>query len=464
MILSVNVINYRTVIAFLLSVGLGLALTALLPFLGTHQIMFLALPVVAIFLLMLVINPKGTFILIFLTRPILDNTLNMTKVGVGGQDVGFGAILNLVIILLAVFLFFYEGSFPRRNPVIRVWVIYLAVMLFAAVVSPYFGRGIRLYANYLSYFCMFLVPFLIIKDKKDFIFWLKVFAWSFVVPVIYANIDLVRGGQFYADAGMRIKGASSHPNVLAFYLTLGLTFYFYLIKSGFLKLKRFTLFAMLMLILNMLVLLLATKTRNAWIACFGGLLIYGLLKDRKALLIMFLVMPALLLVPSVKDRVITAMNGKGAAIDYSGMNSFEWRLKMWKSSLPMVAKRPVQGYGLSSFQPMSREFSDVGSNGAHNMYVEALFESGFVGLFSLLALFFQPLIIFWGYMWKSVHRQAVLWAIVVGYLVSYIVICSADNLSYYLALNWYVWFFIAMMMISKRFMDTDKNNLTAPIY
>lgn len=464
MIISSAFLNYRTVIALVLSVVFGLALTALMPFLTAHKIMFVAFPCAAAFFLMLVVKPRATFLLIFMTRPILDLILNLTKVDVGGQDVGFGAILNLLIIVLAVFLIFYEGVFPRNNPVIRNWIFFLAIMFFAMVESPYIGRGVRLYANYLSYFSMFLIPFLIIKDRKDFIFWLKMFAWSFVLPVIYANIDLLHGGQFYADAGQRIKGPFSHPNILAFYLTLGITFYFYLLKSGFFKFRRLAFWTLVLFMLNMAVLLLATKTRNAWIASFGGFLIYGLLKDRKALVLMFLLMPALLLVPAVKDRVVTAFNGKGS-LDYDGINSFEWRLKMWKSSIPMIAKRPLQGYGLSSFVPMSRGFSIVGSNGAHNMYVEALFESGMFGLFSLLALLFKPLIIFFKNMYQVFNRrESVVWAIVIGYLISYIVICAADNLSYYLALNWYVWFFIALMILSKRFMEPAPKNPETQIH
>jgi O-antigen ligase len=447
-----------------MSVVFGLLLTALMPILSDHPSMILALPLAGAFFLMLVVNPRATFILVFLTRPLLDLFLNLTKVGVGGQEIGFGAILNLIVIVVAGFLFFYEGGFPRKNPVIRGWAIFLVVMMIAVVDSPFIGRAIRLYANYLSYFAMFLVPFLIIKDRKDFIFWLKVFAWSFVLPVMYANIDFLHGGQFYADAGNRIKGTFSHPNVLAFYLSLGLTFYFYLLKSGFLKLKRSAFWGILVLMINMVILLLATKTRNAWIASFGIFFIYGLLKDRKALLLLFLLMPALLVVPSVKERVVTVFNGK-SSVDYQGVNSFEWRLRMWTSSFPVIARKPIQGYGLTSFKEMSPQFSEGRANmGAHNVYVETLFESGIIGLLALLGLFLNPLIIFFNNMRRAVdYRQAGLWAIVVGYMVSYILICSADNLSYYLVLNWYVWFFIAFMLISKRYMEPDETNSTATV-
>ena len=228
--MAVQFLNFRIIAAFFISCVFGIFLTALVPLFNNHPSMLLALPLAGAFFLMLVIVPKAMFVVVFLLRPLLDLALNLTKVNVGGQEIGFGAILNLIVIVLAVFLVFYEGVFPRKNQVVHCWVLFLVVMLIAVVDSPFAGRAMRLYANYLSYFAMFLIPFLIIKTRGDFLFWVKIFAWSFVLPVLYANIDLAHGGQFYVDAGTRIKGSFSHPNVLAFYLCLGITYYFYLLK------------------------------------------------------------------------------------------------------------------------------------------------------------------------------------------------------------------------------------------
>lgn len=450
--LTSSFLNYRIILSLAVSALAGLALLALMPVFSKHPQMLLVLPMAGAFFLMLVVNPRWTFILVFLTRPLLDIFLNLTKVSLGGQEIGIGAILNLVIIVLAVFLFFYEGGFPRKDPVVKGWAVFLVVMLFAVIYSPFFARAIRLYANYLSFFSMFLVPFLIIKRREDYVFWLKVFAWSFVLPVLYANFDLLTGGQFYPDAGMRIKGSFSHPNVLAFYLCLGSIYYFYLLKGRLFPVSRGVRTGMVVLAVNMLILLLATKSRNAWIACFASFFIYGLLRDRKTLGMLFLMMPLLLFVPSVKDRVVTVFNGE-SAINYKGVNSFEWRLNMWKSSLPWVAKRPLQGYGLTSFKELSPQFSEGrASMGAHNVYVEVLFEAGLIGLAAYIFLFLQPFLFFWNSMRRAVNRvTSKLWAIVVGYILSYVIICFADNLSYYLVFNWYVWFFIGLMMVAKRY-------------
>jgi len=452
--LNSRVFDYRIWVTLILSLGFGFVLNLLVPILSEKPLFLLALPLGVLFFVVLVIKPKWVLAVIILTRPLLDNLLNLTKSSSGeGQDIGLGAILNLAIIALGIFLSFHNSNFPRRNKAVHCWFIFLFLMFLSVCYSPFPLLGLRLFFNYLSYFAMFIIPFLIIKEKEDFLFWLKIFAWSFVLPIFFANIDLIAGGRQFADAGKRIEGTFTHPNILAFYLVLGVTTYFYILKSGFWKLRPIILWAMRILMLNMLVLLIATKTRNAWIACFLGFFIYGFLKDKKLLVILLLLIPMTLLVPTVKDRVLTVISDKQEA-NYNGLNSMEWRLHVWQSALPMIKQRPLQGYGLASFIPMSEKFLDVGSNiQAHNAYLEVLFETGILGLLSFVLLFLAPLIIFYQNMRKSViQNQAKIWAILVGYLIGYMVICSADNLCFYLVFNWYVWFFVGLMMASERFL------------
>jgi len=452
--LNSRVFDYRIWVTLILSLGFGFVLNKLVPILSEKPLFLLALPLGVLFFVVLVVKPKWVLAAIILTRPLLDNLLNLTKSSNSGeaQGIGLGAILNLAIIALAVFLCIHYSTFPRRNKVVLSWFIYLFFMFLSVCYSPFRVEGLRSLFNYFSYFAMFIIPFLIIKNKEDFLFWFKVFAWSFVLPIFFANIDMIHGGRHYEDAGDRIAGTFTHPNILAFYLVLGMTTYFYILKSGYWKFRPQTLWAIRILMLNMLVLLIATKTRNAWIACFIGFSIYGYLKDKRFLFFLFLFLFLSFLVPQVKDRILTVFQDKESS-DYQGMNSFVWRLHMWGSSLSMIEQKPLQGYGLDTFIPMSAQFSDVGANGAHNTYLQVLFETGIFGLLSFISLFLSPLIIFFKNMRKTAnHSQARLWAILVGYVVSYIIICSADNLTYYLVFNWYVWFFIGMMMLSEKFL------------
>jgi O-antigen ligase len=446
--------DYRIFLAVLLGGVFGVLLNVLLPIFARNPLFLLALPAAGAFFLFLVIRPKEMLIFLLVIRPLLDNLLELTKITVGGTQFSVGAGLNLAVIVLAVFMAFYFKGFPRKDPVVRWWIIYLLILMCAVAYSPYLGQAVRYLINQLTYFTMFLIPFFIIKSRQDFLGWLKILALSFVLPVLFADLDMIHGGKHYADAGNRVIGTFTHPNILAFYLVLGLTVCFYIFKDSEFKMTRPVSAGLKLLMLNMLVLLIGTKTRNAWIACFLGFLIYGFLKDKKLMVGLILLVPLSLAIPTVHQRVETIIHSDSS--DYEGLNSFEWRVQMWQSSLSLIAKRPLQGYGLTSFKPMSEEFSNVGKSGAHNVYLELFFETGLFGFISFLLLFWNTLMKIFRNMREAARDpvQGRLWAIIVGYLISYILICSADNLLYYLAFNWYVWFFLGLAMVSRRFLGS----------
>ncbi len=446
----VRIFDYRFWITALLSSSLGLVLITASSLFDKKPLLLLAWPVSVLFLIFMVVQPKWTAVIILLIRPLLDLVLNMTKVSAGGDSsMGIGAVVNLVVIFLAIFLAFYTFSFPSKIAPVYSWVIFLVLMLISASYSSYPGQGIRLCFDYFSYFAMFIIPFLIIKTPEHFLFWLKIFGISFILPVLYANIDLMHGGHYFPDAGMRIMGTFTHPNILAFYLVLGFTFYFYVLKSGFLSSKPWLLFLIKLLMIDMLVLLVATKTRNAWIAAYAGFIIYGLLKDLKVLALLVGIVPLLMLIPDVAHRVNDVW-GHSEGSSYHGVNSLAWRLELWKSAWVKILDRPFQGYGLASFQPSTEIFFPSAKDmHAHNSYVEVLFETGIIGLSSFLVLFLTPLVIFFKKMLQAVHKtQARIWAVMVGYLISYMLISSADNLTFYLTFNWYVWFFMGLMLVA----------------
>ncbi len=443
-----SLFNYRIWITVFFSLGLGLFWNIFSPIFAMKPILLLAMPCAALLLLLMVTKPIWMIVSILVSRPLLDIVLNMTRVNTGGGDgVGLGAIINLTIILLAIFLCFYYTNFPQKIAPISAWIFYLICMLIAVFYSPSRADSARLWINEVSYFSLFLIPFLIIKDSKDFIFWLKVLALSFVLPIMYANIDLLHGGKYFEDAGMRITGSFTHPNILAFYLVLAFTFYFYLLKSGHLKSKHGLKFVIKLLMINILVLLIATKTRNAWISIYAGFFIYALLQERRILWLLVIVVPLFLLIPQVQERM-TVLNNTSSS-NYQRVNSFEWRLQMWKNSFSKIMERPVQGHGLGAFKPMSEQFSANKKTGAHNTYLELIFETGVIGFLSFMLLFLSPLNVFFKNMTRTINSgEARVWALMISYIIGYMLICSADNLLFYLVFNWYAWFFIGLMLVA----------------
>jgi hypothetical protein len=147
------------------------------------------------------------------------------KSGFWGR-IGVGAGINLFVLILALALLIKRPQALFENPISKRWILYLLICAIAVLYSPVRGRGVRLFLNLLSYYCMLTIPFVLINRSEDKKFWLKVLLFSTILPVCFANVDLLHGGTNYPEVGMRIQGSFSHPNILAFYLVLVMTLVF----------------------------------------------------------------------------------------------------------------------------------------------------------------------------------------------------------------------------------------------
>jgi O-antigen ligase len=171
-----------------------------------------------------------------------------------------------------------------------------------------------------------------------------------------------------------------------------------------------------------------------------------LIGDKRFLLFsLFLPLLAFFL-PSVKDRVMDLF-WSDQFRTYEGENSFAWRLAVWRAAFPWILKSPW-GYGLTSFLPFSSQFFETKEGvGAHNVYLELLFEAGLLGFLSYLSIYAGILRRLWKSMKYYLKKDSTKYAIVFAYVISYLIINVADNLLYYLAFNWYFWFFIGLILL-----------------
>jgi O-antigen ligase len=83
---------------------------------------------------------------------------------------------------------------------------------------------------------------------------------------------------------------------------------------------------------------------------------------------------------------------------------------------------------------------------AHNAYLGILFETGIIGLLSYLFIFFAILKKISLKLSIILKKTSFEYAIIFSYVLSYMVSSFSDNMLYYLAFNWYFWFFIGIML------------------
>ncbi len=339
----------------LAAVAFGVCLLQTMPLIEKNALFIPLVPAAAALILLAAANVRVTLSLLFLTRALLDPLFNMTKVGVGGENIGFGGLLNALIIVYTVFLVLRRPKEALSQPETSAWGLFLLVCLASVFYSPVPGKATKLFLNIVTYACMALLPVYAVNGRWNVKYWMKVLFFSSFLPVLVANLDLAKGGASYNDVGMRIKGSFTHPNILAFYLVFVVMVIFYTRKTEIFRPRGFRALLMNAYTANVLLLLLATKTRSAWISCWLFFLVYGLLKERKYVMMCIAAPVFSLALPQARERIVDLFTGTGD-LSSERLNSMAWRWQLWTSSLNAVKKRFLFGYGLSSFEPLSGHF------------------------------------------------------------------------------------------------------------
>lgn len=405
---------------------------------GESVAKLLVLPAALALLFLLIFNRMLLLTLILLFRASGDVVLETTRFAIGGYAIGVGGLINACVCLIAVLIVLQHKE--RINwPGVKIWLPFLCVFYAGVLYSPTPGDAIRLALAISSYFAVFMAAYFYVQSVDDLARCFRIVLWSSVIPVLYAFVDLATNQGAMGLHGFRLQSTFTHPNILAFYLILVIAVLLYAVKSERFEVSppmRKALWAYMFLIVG---LLLMTKTRSAWVACFAMFVLYALMFERRYLVYLTLAAVAALFVPAVQERLLD-LGAVNPFDPYARLNSFAWRQLIWEDGLRwMEPVRYVFGYGVSGFAHYSPGFFSMSGGtrfGAHNVYVQLFFDLGIVGLMAYLALL-------WG-LFRAICRVAAqdrLGAFVAAALiVQYAIISGSDNMLSYLAYNWYVWF------------------------
>jgi hypothetical protein len=419
---------------------IGAALPLYVGLMGGQLGKLAAVPAVLVFSFLLVYDRKLTLILILLFRASGDLFLSFTRFSLGGSDIGVGGLINALIIGIAMMLVFEK---PKDLPVksVTMWIGFLLVSLAAVFTSPTKADAVRTWLTMVSCFAVFTSAFHLVKSREDFRFCMKLVLWSSIFPVMFGFVDIaLHHGGGGAD-GFRVRSTFGHPNEFAFYLSVVLTLAFYIWKTmpvtkrgsgpGRLALGFYMLIVLLMLVL--------TKTRSAWLTCALEFALYAVLFERRYLVYMACMAMLAPFIPGVADRLSDL--GKGNEVTtYAQLNSFAWRVYLWESALNSM--RPLQyliGNGLLSFRESSPEFFPLAGRvkwGAHSVFVQLIYEMGALGVTTYLWVYYKVVR-------QLVHMVKLdkLGAFFLMVIVANYLICAiSDNLLDYLSFNWYMWF------------------------
>ena len=378
---------------------------------------------------------------LILIRPLCDRFFEDARFDVAGRDLSCGAILNvLVIVLMILNIFRINGRISVTLE--RAWLPFLLVCLAAVFYSPVALDGFRKFLTYVSYMSMAVLPLAMAKREQNSVYLAKVVILSSLGPVLYGLFQLGTGTDWYADG--RIQSTFTHPNIFAFYILTTVGLILSLLPATSVTLTQRARRLLVLYLIPLLIMLVATKTRSAWLGCVLIFLVYGLIADKR-ILVFTLILPLFALaIPSVRERLTDLAAGNEYVGWVQDVNAYAWRKILWEKAFPYILQQPWFGHGLYSFPYYSPSFFPLETkNGvdAHNVYIQLLFETGIVGLAAYLWIFCRKFI--WLFRCWSVDKRRL--SMIIAITAVYMMNAYSDNLLEYVSYGWCYWFALGLV-------------------
>ncbi|HEY5797600.1 MAG TPA: O-antigen ligase family protein [Bosea sp. (in: a-proteobacteria)] len=384
---------------------------------------------------------RTTVFAVLLIRASSDPIFQLIAGDAGAASMGVGALFNMLVIAVA-FAFLVQAPLQTSLPGIAIWGPFVLIAFGSTLYAPDLRAAMRLAFVMLSYWAFFAIPFFMLRSSLDVSRFVFVVIASSIPPTLYAFVDIARGLSDLDE--FRLQSTFAHANIYAFYLVLVLGLALYVRASQVIRVTPRMRMLVTLYIPLLILLLLLTKTRSAWVACGLMFLVYGLKIDRR-FLAGFLLVPLLFLAnSSLLDRLTdvtaaTEVDSITQLNESTRLNSYVWRQALWEAAIPQVLERPWLGHGLEAFKPSASSFFPlIGPQGidGHNLYLQISFEMGLLGALALVWLLGAVTY----RLARGLRRDPPGLLIILCIMMAYLLESYSDNMHFYLSFNWYFWF------------------------
>lgn len=403
---------------------------------------------------------EKTILLILAMRPLVDYWRDYVLITIGRTNINLNSALALLLLVWTGWIIYKYCSQIKTAPLLIPISIFSTLILISTLYSLFHFTSLVEAVKFIDVALLFLVSYFLIKKnilkESELIF---SFYWSSIIPIAFGLYQLLFGvGIDTFDINNRIFGTFAHPNVFAFYLLLLLFIHWlYASLTPLPFWKKHPVLKNIFYTINIL-LLIFTYTRAAWLGFAAFLLIIGILRYRKSLIIVFIFTGILfslffpihqLLLRNYginlqNNNLIARLTSRSEEAD-----SISWRQSLITETIPIILQRPLFGYGYGTF-PLVWEnirskahFYDDSSE-AHNDYLRLALEVGLVGLTLYLFILIKLFII----SAKPVHHESdqpkhlfFFASIIVFSLLS-----VSDNMLHHTPVMWWLWTIWGMWM------------------
>lgn len=362
----------------------------------------------------------------------------------------FAELPILFLAIIGIYSLFAHKQTLKSSPQFKTLSIIFACYFFMIIISAfdsYWQQKTLIVAIASLRFFLATITLLIFLNKRHFNLLMKFIAilalfWSADAMLQYFTGTDIIGRASSVD---RLNGIFGH------HVKLGPVLAF-LLPMVMIGLKRHKPFIRWMSVFIIVLVIILSGTRSAWIMAFVTLLAYWFhhVKERRVQLLFKSSVVAILMLISLwfispefkqrMDRSLSVFDGTYAGVDFA----LAKRLPIWKTSWNMVQHHPINGIGAHAFRKAYPTFAssndvwqqegDVGMH-AHHWILEILAETGFIGLL-LMTLAIYKLLLFI----KTNYNHEYSWAYMIALLTMFLPITSTYSIfaSFWSICIWFV--------------------------
>jgi O-antigen ligase len=387
-------------------------------------------------ILCLGLGMKNFLFLLLLIRINLDAFHNQLNIDLTSyKSMSLPGVLGLLILGIGIFYMFSKKINFWKYPLVKAYSFFFLGCFLSLFFSKNFATSIPEMVELLSFIILFILVVDNLESERDIRRMIRFLILSSLVPLFVAFIQIFSNFNlqiFSLEPFFRVKSTLTHPNAYAFYLVMIIVLSMSIFLHQRLKFNRTSFFLLIVLLLLPLIF---TYTRSAWIGLVLAIFSMGILQSRKLLIFAPLAFYGIVLVfPIVFQRFDPIFNPE--LFQYT---SLAWRIKLWSASIPYFLSSPILGNGLGSFQLIGYEIDEWFAV-AHNDYLRILVETGVIGFSGFILLLFSLFklsIRTYKEMVNSYYQHIAMGF--VCFLFAYGVMSFADNLFNHGGIQWYFW-------------------------
>ena len=373
-----------------------------------------------------------------------------------------GVLGVLVSFLIKICL---TPNFKFKYTPVNMWVgVFLLVYIIFACLSLEPVSSIKIAGVVGVFILMYFAIVNCIETRKQLNTMLYIFVSAGLLVALYGIYQFVAGTIIttsWVDANMlneiqtRVYSTLENPNVLGEYLLLVIPVcisLFFANKNWFAKACIGAMACV------MIVCLALTYSRGCYLGLLASGTIFALLLNIRFIL---LLIAGVISLPFVLPQSIMS---RFTSIGNMSDSSTKYRLSIWTSSFEVIKDywyRPI-GQGAEAFNKVYPLYAQngVGTQHAHNFFLQTTIETGIVGILSILMCLFRAI----QYLFNGI-KKAVKFAdkiILIGFcsgIFGFLVQSIFDNTWYNYRVVLIFWIFIALAVRAKKFIDEEEGLL-----